>query len=265
MAAASTNAHAFLEYGRLETNRDKAKAALGQAAKLNPRWGQPYLELARNEPDAKAGAEWLAAAVKREPRRLDLWRSLAEMQEAAGEFVEAAKSWASAEIAAGTAVEKQNIRQIRAQADERRRIQEAAARDRKAAEARREVEALKRKSMASIQATIDKANRENPPMAPSSGKIEPWWTGPRVDGKVQGTLRQVDCLGQQARLIIEGEDRQVTRLLIRDPSQVAFAGGGEKTFSCGIQKPVRRIAVEYYVRPDAGFGTAGDAAVIEFP
>jgi hypothetical protein len=75
---------------------------------------------------------------------------------------------------------------------------------------------------------------------------------------------QVDCLGAQARLVIEGDGRKVTRLLIRDPSQVSFAGGGEQTFTCGTQKPARRVMIDYYVKPDAKLGTAGEAVVIEF-
>jgi hypothetical protein len=265
LAAAELGARAYFEYGRLETDRDQAREAFEKAAKLNPRWGAPYFELAQRESDAALAAGWLKLAAQREPRRLDYWRTLAESQEAAGQFVDAAKSWAAAEVAAGNPSEREQIRRIRAQADERRREQEAAERERKAAEARREIEMLKQKSFASIQAAIDKANRENPPLAPSSGKVEPWWTGPRADGKVQGTLRQVDCLGHQARLIIESGDRQVTRLLIRDPAQVAFAGGGERSLSCGPQKPARRGVVDYYIKPDPKFGTAGDAALIEFP
>jgi len=262
--ASSTSARAFLEYARLETDGDKAMAALEKAAKLNPRWAQPHFEMAQREPDAAKRIQLLVAAAKREPRNVDYWRALAEAQESTGEFIDAAKSWASAELAAGSAGERQSIRDIRRQAEVRRREQEEAERKRKADEQQRELEALKQKSMASIQAALDKANRERPAVPPSSGKVEQWWNGPRPDGKIQGVLRQVDCLGKQARLVIEGDNRKLTRLLVRDPAQI-FINGGEKSFVCGPQKPPRRVVAEYFAKPDAKLGTAGDVAVIEFP
>ena len=262
--ASSTSARAYLEYARLETDRDKAVAALEKAAKLNPRWAQPQFEMAQREPDPGKRIQLLAAAAKREPRNLGYWRALAQAQESAGQFVDAAKSWASAEQAAASAAERQTIRDIRRQAEVRRREQEEAERKRKADEQQRELEALKQKSFASIQAALDKANREHPAIPPSSGKVEQWWNGPRPDSKVRGVLRQVDCLGGQARLVIEGDDRKITRLLLRDPSQV-FITGGEKSFGCGPQNPARRIAAEYFAKPDAKLGTVGEVATIEFP
>ncbi|HSW49431.1 MAG TPA: hypothetical protein VLH09_04615, partial [Bryobacteraceae bacterium] len=262
--AGSTSARAHLEYARLEPDRDKAVAALEKAANLNPRWAEPHFEMALREPDAALRIQLLAAAAKLEPRNDGYWRALAEAQEAAGEFVAAAKSWAAAELAAPTSEDRQRLRETRQRAEVRRREQEQAERERKAEEARRELEALKQKSFASIQAALDKANRENPAIPPASGKVEPWWDGPRPDAKVQGVLRQVDCLGKQARLVIEMADRKVTRLIVRDPGQI-FIAGGEKSLTCGPQKPARRVMVEYFAKPDAKLGTAGEVAVIEFP
>jgi hypothetical protein len=221
--------------------------------------------MALREPDPALRVQLLAAAARREPRNVGYWRALAEAQDAAGQFVDAAKSWASAEVAAGSADERERLRESRLLAEARRRDEAEDARVRKIEETRRELEALKQKSMVGIQAALEKANRENPPMAPSSGKVEPWWDGPRPDGKVTGVLRQVDCLGQQARLVIEADGRKVMRLLVRDPSQITVAGGGEKSFGCGVQKPARRVVVEYFAKPDAKLGTAGEVAVIEFP
>jgi tetratricopeptide (TPR) repeat protein len=262
--AGSTSAMAYLGYAQLEPDRNKAVAALEKAAKLNPRWAEPHFELAQREPNAALRIQLLAAATKLEPRNAGYWRALAEAQEAAGEFVAAAKSWASAELAAPSGEERQRLRETRRVADLRRLEQEEAERKRKVEEQRREIEALKQKSVASIQAALDKANREHPATPPASGKVEAWWDGPRPDAKIQGVLRQVDCLGKQARLVIEGEDRKVTRLLVRDPEQI-FIAGGEKALGCGPQKPVRRVAIEYFAKPDKRLGTAGEVAVIEFP
>ena len=99
----------------------------------------------------------------------------------------------------------------------------------------------------------------------TDSKAVPWWEGPKPPGKLSGTLKQVDCLAKQARLVIEGDDKKLTRLLVPDPAQVVIEGGGEKAFGCGPQKPTRRIVVQYFPKHDAKLGTAGEAAVIEFP
>ncbi len=259
----AAGARACLEYARVEPDRDKAFAALEKAARLNPRWAEPHFEMARREKDPALRVQLLAAAAKLDPRNAAYWRALAEAQESASQFADAAKSWAAAEIAAPTDEERRMLREMRRQAEVRRRDEAEAEKKRKAEEEQRELEALKQRSTASIQASLDKANREHPPVPPASGKVETWWDGPRPDGKFQGTLRQVDCLGKQARLIVEGTDRKVVRLLVSDPQKV-FIAGGEKSLSCGPQKPLRRVRIEYLTKPDAKLGTVGEVAVIEF-
>ena len=54
----------------------------------------------------------------------------------------------------------------------------------------------------------------------------PWWDGPQPGGKFAGTLKQVDCIGSQARLVLEGDDRKTIRLLVTDPGKVAINGTG---------------------------------------
>ena len=265
MEASTTSARAALEYARLETDRGKAQAAFEKAAQLNPRWAAPPFELAQTQTGPGRRISLLAAAAKLEPRNVDYWRALAGAQEEAGQLVDAAKSWGSAELAAGTPEERARLRQIHDDAIVRRKQQEAEAKKREADEQQRELEALKQKSMASIQAALDKAQREHPASAPASGKVEDWWDGPRPDGKIQGVLTQVDCLGKLARLVVERKGAKPVRLLVPDPGKIVILGGGEKTFGCGPQKPPRNIVVEYFSKPDAKLGTAGEAAVIEFP
>ncbi len=262
--AEAVSAQASLESARHEPDPGKALVALEKAAKLNPRWAEPLVEMARREPVAGRRIQLLAAAAKLDPRNAAYWRALAEAQEAERQFVEAAKSWASAELAAATPEERERLRKIRIAADARRREQEDAEKKRQAADKQRELEQLKERSAASIQAALEKARSEHP-ASPSSGKVEPWWEGPQPSGKLQGLLRQVDCLGKQARLVIEAQDRKLTRLLVRDPKQLVVVGRGEATFGCGPQNPPRRIVVEYFPKPDAKLGTVGEAAVIEFP
>jgi len=265
IAAPTTSARAALEYARLETDRDKAQAAFEKAAQLNPRWALPPFELAQTLTGPGWRISLLTAAAKLDPRNLAYWRALAGAQEDAGQFVDAAKSWASAELTAATSEERARLRQVHDEAEVRRKQQEAEAKKREADEKQRELEALKQKSMLSIQAALDKAQREHPALPPSSGKVEAWWDGPRPDGKLQGVLTQVDCLGKMARLVVERKGVKPVRLLVPDPAKIVILGGGERTFSCGPQKPPRNVVVEYFTKPDAKLGTAGEAAVIEFP
>ncbi len=176
-------------------------------------------------------------------------------------LADAGRTWGAAEEAALTPAKKPASPQS---AEVSRREAAAEERKREAEQKQRDLERVKAEWEASVQAAIDKARKEQQAVPPK-GKVEPWWDGPSPKGKVQGTLRQVDCLGKQARLIIEADDKNEIRLLVVDPSQIAVIGGGTAAFGCGVQKPQRRVVVEYYPKPDAKLGTAGEAAVIEFP
>jgi hypothetical protein len=76
-------------------------------------------------------------------------------------------------------------------------------------------------------------------------------------------LKQVDCLGKQARIVVEADDHKVVRLLIVDPGKIAIGGAGELTIGCGAQK-ARKVSVEYFPKANAKLATAGEVAVIEF-
>jgi hypothetical protein len=91
----------------------------------------------------------------------------------------------------------------------------------------------------------------------------PWWEGPKPSGKVRGKLHQVDCIGSQARLIVEGEDHKTIRLLVPDPTKVAITGGVREALVCGPQPP-RTVVIEYFPKVNARLATAGEVATIEF-
>jgi len=84
-----------------------------------------------------------------------------------------------------------------------------------------------------------------------------------TDARVAGNLTKVECVGRQIRLVVEGEDHKLTRLLMRDPSSVPIQGGGEQKLGCGAQQP-RQVVVEYFVKRDAKAATAGEVAMIQF-
>jgi hypothetical protein len=96
-----------------------------------------------------------------------------------------------------------------------------------------------------------------------AGKPVPWSDFPKPSGKATGNLKQVDCLGKQARLIVEGDGHKTIRLLVVDPGAITVTGAGELALGCGVQKP-RRVSIEYFPKPNARLATAGEVATIEF-
>jgi hypothetical protein len=81
---------------------------------------------------------------------------------------------------------------------------------------------------------------------------------------IEGTLEQVDCLGQRARLRLRFAGRQV-RLAILDPARVAVtgAGSGKVELNCGPQKP-RQVTIVYDPKVDGELGTIGVVKTMEF-
>jgi len=248
MDAGTASARCYLEYARLEPDTEKATQALLHAAGINPKLDEPFAMMAARDTDpAKRIAHWKAAA-ERNPRNPDY---LAEK-----DFDNAAKAWTQGEQASTDPAQRERMRQAR-RVIEQQRLDEQDAERRQAAD---ELEKLKQQARANVHALEDKYKDAGPA---SDAKPVPWWDGPKPSGKLAGTLKQVDCLGSQARLVIEGADRKLTRLLITDPNKVVIAGGGDRGLGCGVQKP-RRVSVEYFPKPNPRLATAGEVATLEF-
>jgi hypothetical protein len=137
---------------------------------------------------------------------------------------------------------------------------EAAERQRDAEEKARDIEKLKTEARAELHKSEAKFSQG--PAQPAA-QVVPWWDGPKPGGTVTGALRQVDCLGTQARLLIDTADKKTVRLLVSDPSKVAYSGSGEVTLGCGPQK-ARRVTIEYVPKANAKLATVGEVATIEF-
>lgn len=256
MEAGTASARCYIEYARLEPDNDKATQALLHAAGINSKLDEPFAMMAARDTDpAKRVAHWKDAA-QRNPRNPDYWQGLAEAYLAEKDFDNAAKAWTQGEQAAIDPAQRERMRQAR-QAIEQQRLDELDAERRKSAE---ELENLKQQARASVHALEAKYKDGGPA---SDAKPVPWWDGPRPSGKLAGTLKQVDCLGSQARLVIEGSDRKLTRLLIPDPGKVVITGGGDHPLGCGVQKP-RHVSVEYFPKNNSKLATAGEIAILEF-
>jgi hypothetical protein len=88
------------------------------------------------------------------------------------------------------------------------------------------------------------------------------WDNPQGDAKVEGVLRNVECRGTQARLLIDtgasDTGKQTVTLVVADPGRVVWrnAPGGNFQLACGAQKPVR-VLVEFKQ-------ASGEITAIEF-
>jgi hypothetical protein len=262
--AGSASARCYIEYARLEPNDEKATQALLKAAGINPKLDEPFALMAARDTDPqKKAAHWKAAA-ERNPRNAAYWKALAEASMEQHNYSEAAKAWTQGEQAATDPAERARMRQARLDIERQRLDYEAAERQRKAEEEARELAGLKQKALDQVHQLESKYNQGNPaPAAAQAGAPVPWWDGPKPGGKLAGTLRQVDCLGARARLVVEGEDRKVVRLLVTDPAKVAISGNGQLALGCGRQS-ARRVVIEYFPKSDSKLLTVGEVATIEF-
>jgi hypothetical protein len=260
MEAGSSSARCYIEYAKLEPDNAKAGQALLKAAGINPKLDEPFALLAaRDTEPARRLAHWKAAA-ERNPRNAAYWQALAECYLADHNYAEAAKAWTAGEQAAVDPAERQRMHAARMAIEQQRLDYEAAEKQRQAEEDARDLERLKAEARAEVHALEQKYNNGAPKTDP---KAVPWWDGPHPGGKFAGTLKQVDCIGSQARLVLEGDDRKTIRLLVTDPGKVAINGPGQTTLGCGAQKP-RRVAIEYFPKVNSRLATAGEVASIEF-
>lgn len=262
-ASSSKSARVWLAYGHLLDNPDHQRQAFVEAAKRNPRWAQPYIELANLESNPERQAFYLKTAAALDFRNSELWQRLGKAQLEARQFSEASKSWFAAELAAPDETAREAIRQARRRFEEDRAEREAAERRRVAEQKRREIEQLKEKALAEIRAAEARANANLQPLDPNR-KVEAWWEDPQPSKKLQGLLSRVDCQGGAARLWIQAPEGARVALLIPNSGQVVHLGNSQGELPCGLLKPPRQVAVEYKPRTDSKYATAGDVVLIEF-
>ena len=260
--AGSKSARSWLEYGRLESDAAKAIPAFNKAAELNPKLAEPHFLIAQRETDSGRRAEALKRATALAPRELPYWKALAETYLERKDFSNAARAWTAAEQAAANDADRAAMRQARAAIERQRLDHEGAERKRAAEENERDLARLKAEAVAELRAIEARANKGAPEARPGE-TVVPWWDGPKPEGRVTGILQQVDCIGKQARLLIDAGGGKKVRLLVPDPSAIAVLGGGLQSLGCGPQKP-RRVAVEYFPKQNSRLATAGEVATIQF-
>jgi hypothetical protein len=265
LASQSESARAWLEAARLEPDVAKARADLKKAMELNPRWAEPYVqsgEIDKNAPEQRAVDLKKAAAL--DARNIDIWQALARTEMSANNYAEAQKAWGGAERAAANDEERTRIRQVRLQVERERADFEASERKRIADEHEQDIQRVKSQSDAAVHAAEEEARKRMNPDGAAPPKDAVWMDQLIGGAKVDGVFEKLDCMGSQARMVIKAADGKTVQLLIQDPRQIALAGGGEKTFGCGVQRGSRRVRVEYNARVDAKLKTVGDVTTIEF-
>ena len=230
--------------------------SLEKAAKANPRWAEPHVRLAELETDRLVKVSRLKEATAIEPQNSAYWQALAEAQTDAGQPVDAAKSWISAERTARSDADRARIHEIRMVAEQRRIDAEMADTKRAADERAADLQRVKDNAVAEIQAAEAKANREQGGL---KSRATPVPFAQIYGGEtVTGTLVQVECLKDGPRRLTIQNTKSTVKLLVRGTD-----GLNPADFTCGMQKPARQVMVIHDSKPDAKLGTIGNVTTYE--
>ena len=261
MEAGSTSARCYIEYAKLEPDENKAEQALLKALGINSKLAEPFALLAKIDTDPRKRVMHWKSAAERDPRNTGL------LEDAGRNLSRRPQLWRGRQGLAQRRAGSHRPGRARTHAPGAHVDRAAASglrRGRKAARGRGEG-ARDRNLKTQARAELRKAEAKFSDSAqPAGDKAVPWWDGPKPEGKVSGTLKQVDCLPkQQARLFIEDESHKLVKLLVADPSKVVYTGNGEVSLGCGVQKP-RKITVAYFPKANARLATAGEVATIDF-
>jgi hypothetical protein len=238
--AGSENADIWVEYAKIGPNRADS---IAQALELDPKNAQAhYLAgLQRDDP------EQLRAATKLEPQNVEYWDALAQSLVGQRKYPDAGKAWRSAELASTDPAQRDQMHQRWTSLEGRKLDFQDSERRRIAEEKQQELDRLKGKALADLHAAEAKINGKTAvdPGVP----VVPWDDVQPVH--LEGTLKQVDCLGARTRIVIEDKDHKEVRLLVKS----------RRGLTCGPQKP-RQVAVDYDRKADAKLSTAGEVETV---
>ena len=260
VAAGSESAPAWVTSTADETNPTEVEKRLVRATELNPRWAEPHAKIAHLTTDLGHKIGRMKKAVSLEPRHGDWWRQLAEWQYEGRLYADSAASFLNAARWASTPAEASRMQARWREMEESRGALEAADRKRIEDEKQAALEKLRQEALERIRAAEKKANAG---LGGGAAAVD-WWDGPRPEGRAEGLLERFDCVKPAAILFLKAPDGKTVKLSIIDPSKVVFAGGGELALNCGVQKPVRRVRIEYVPKVNAKTGSIGEVALIEF-
>ena len=264
-AADGAGPRAYYELARLEKDPARKLQLLETAVKLNIQWADPFLELAALEPGPIRRAAHLQKAVSLRPRDPQLWLSLAQAQFDEQKFADAEKSMRMALGAAPDDAARAELTRRFEDFEQAKSDAETAKRKKERDEEAADLERVRTDALNRIRKSEQAANEQAGSV--KGQKVENWWDGPPTKS-LSVTLKQVDCLGKRARLVLDNAG-QPLRLLIPNSGQIVVLGpdgtpSDQARMGCGAQRPPRHVKIEYTPRPDAAAGTAGDAVSLQF-
>lgn len=226
-----------------QPDRLKHQQHLFTLLQLKPIYPEAALAFASKENDPAKAYKALKDAAPAALRDAAYQSQLAKWAQSAGLYAEESKAWAAAERAAFNPEQKEALRQARLGAQDRRYEAEAQAR-REAEEARlKDIERVRQESLRRVREAEAKARGQLTPLEPGT-KVERWWDGDQPTSTFIATLVRVECLGGgKARLGLAAENGKITSYNLDDPSKLILSGAGADTFtfSCGAQKPARKV------------------------
>ncbi len=202
-----------------------------------------------------------------DPRSIDYWTALAKTDVAAKDFAEAQKAWSGAERAAASDEERERIRKVRLDVQEKRFDYDAAERKRLARRTR------------SGPAAREEPERSRHPRLRRRGpqEDESEWRRAAETGSLVRSVHRMRvpvcraCFSgwiastKRARLVIQTSDGKTVQLLMADPSQVSSRRRRRKNVqSAALRKHARQVTVHYNAKPDAKLHTVGVVLAIEF-
>jgi Tfp pilus assembly protein PilF len=240
--AGSTSPTAWLAYAKLETDRPKSNDAIDRALELDPKLAEAHYI----KGDRRHNLEELKKATSLDPRKAEYWNALAEVYLDLNQFPNAAKAYRAAEQAAADPAEKERMRKAWSRLETEKLDYQDSEKRRLADEKQQELQQLKDKAKAELHASEAKINKTLGGATPD--KVVPWIeAGEPVT--LEGVLKQVDCLGKDTRIVVEGPDHEMFKLSLKERGKL----------TCGAQK-ARSVAVEYTPKPDTRLGTVGELA-----
>lgn len=251
----------LLDQAKAEKDPMKARVLADKAATMNPEWAGPLIYQASIENNLFMKEKLLAKAALLAPRDTDNWIALARVQESAGLFKDAVKSWGAAERSAGTLEERSTIQALRLQGEQQRRDQADAERELARRKAQEELNALKDRAMRNIRMAEAKANAGNA-ARPADEKLDLYKENVSDRSELGGRLEKVECIGKRAVLTVQTSGGSI-RVLVPDAGKLAVLGG-PGALTCGLQAGMPTVRVEYSEKADRQLNTIGNAVSLQF-
>jgi tetratricopeptide (TPR) repeat protein len=243
--AGSISPAAWVAYAKLETDRPRSNDALEHALELDPKLAEAHYMLGERKHDL----EELKKATALNPRRWEYWNALGDVYLDDNKFPDAAKAYRAAEQAAADPKDQERMHKAWSRIESEKLDFQSSEKRRVSDDIQQDLDRLKAKALADLHASEAKVNKQLG-SKPTPDKVVSWEEA-GLPIMLEGALRQVDCLGKDTRVVIEGPSKQMFKLKLKERGKLA----------CGAQDG-RHVSVEYTPKPDERLGTVGELTAI---